>query len=53
MEKKKKFEHFVDDDFDYDYLPEDPQEDSDSSYPTNLSRSTYAADDEFEGDFWG
>lgn len=51
MAKKKKFKHFVtDDDFDYDYLPEDAQEDSDSSYPQK--KPTGNADDDFEDDFW-
>ena len=52
MAHKKKFRLIVpDDDFDYEYLTEDAQEDDESvSCPPTISK--YNADDDFDDDFW-
>ncbi len=49
---KKDFGAYIpDDDFDYDYLPQDVQYDEATVSP-QLSRPIYHADDEFEGEDW-
>lgn len=50
MAKKRKINPIVtDDDFDYEYLLENAQDEENISYPT---KSTYDADDDFDDDFW-
>ena len=49
---KKDFGAYIpDDDFDYDYLPQDVQYDEATVSP-QLSRPIHHADDEFEGEDW-
>lgn len=50
MAKSKFRPNITDDDFDYDYLPEDMQdEETTPSYP---KKPIFNADDDFEDDFW-